>query len=472
MKKRLLSILMAATMVATCFAGCGGNKNTSAGGNSTKGPAYSDGGKVFNIYCWNTEFQDRVKAFYPGYVDNGDGTGMIGDVQVNWIITPSKDNAYQNALDNALLAQDKAAADDKVDLFLIEADYALKYVNSDYTLDVNSIGLTADDMAGQYKYTQEIVTDSNGVIKGTTWQATPGLFVYRRSIAQEVLGTDDPDAVQEMLADWDKFDAVAAKMYDAGYKMLSGYDDSYRTFSNNVSGPWVQDGKIVVDPNIERWVEQTKLYTDSGYNNKTTLWSPEWGADQGSKGKVFGFFYSTWGINFTLLGNSLDTPIPDGVDKLNTPEEYVKATEGNGGFGDWAVCYGPESYYWGGTWICGASGTDNVSLIKDIMYTLTCDAEVMKKITEVTEDFTNNEAAMTELAKGYSSAFLGGQNHIALFVEAAKKIDMSNASGYDQGLNEGFQAAMKDYFDGNISYEEALEAFFKAAVVKYPDLKY
>ena len=42
------------------------------------------------------------------------------------------------------------------------------------------------------------------------------------------------------------FDNVAAQMHDAGYYMLSGYDDSYRAFSNNVSGKWVQDGKIVI----------------------------------------------------------------------------------------------------------------------------------------------------------------------------------------------------------------------------------
>ena len=42
------------------------------------------------------------------------------------------------------------------------------------------------------------------------------------------------------------------------------------------------------------------------YNNGNGLWSDGWQSDQGSTGNVFGFFYSTWGINFTLLGNSLD----------------------------------------------------------------------------------------------------------------------------------------------------------------------
>ncbi len=34
-------------------------------------------------------------------------------------------------------------------------------------------------------------------------------FAYRRSIAKDVLGTDDPDKVQEALSTWDKFDKVA-----------------------------------------------------------------------------------------------------------------------------------------------------------------------------------------------------------------------------------------------------------------------
>ena len=118
-----------------------------------------------------------------------------------------------------------------------------------------------------------------------------------RSIAEDVLGTDDPTEVQAALSDWDKFNDVAEKAAAKGYKMLSGYDDSYRTFSNNVSAGWVDGTTVKVDPNIMNWVDQTKTYTDNGYNNKTSLWSDQWAADQGPAGKVFGFFYSTWGIN-------------------------------------------------------------------------------------------------------------------------------------------------------------------------------
>ena len=244
--------------------------------------------------------------------------------------------------------------------------------------------------------------------------------------------------------------------------MLSGYDDSYRTFSNNVSAPWVDGTTVVVDKNIMNWVDQTKEFTDKGYNNKTSLWDDGWAKDQGPEGNVFGFFYSTWGINFTLLGNSLATPEAEGG----------KLEKGNGIFGDYAVCEGPQPYYWGGTWICAATGTDNPSLVKDVMYQLTCNADIDKQITLDTQDYTNNMPAMEALAAddSFGSDFLGGQNHIALFAEAAKKIDMSNAGKYDQGCNEKFQNSFKDYFDGNIDLDTAKANFEKAIKEQYPEL--
>ena len=472
-KNKVLCAAMASAMSLSLLAGCGGNSastaasaSAAAGSSDTTAAADADTeeGKVLNIWCWNDEFQSRFNDYYPGVKEvaaDKSTTTLNNGITVKWTINPTTDNNYQNKLDEALLKQDSAAADDKIDIFLVEADYALKYVDSDYTLDVkNDVGLTDDDLKDQYQYTKDIVS-VDGVQKGTSWQATPGLFAYRRSIAKDVLGTDDPAEVQSALSDWDKFNTVAEEAAAKGYKMLSGYDDAFRVFSNNVSEPWVDGTTVKVDPNIMAWVEQTKDYTDKGYNNKSTLWSDQWASDQGPSGNVFGFFYSTWGINFTLLGNSLATPTAEGG----------KEEVGNGIYGDYAVCQGPQPYYWGGTWICAAAGTDNTDIIRDVMQKLTCDEAIMKQITLDTQDYTNNEKAMEEIANSdYASDFLGGQNHIALFAEAAKKIDMSNAGPYDQGLNESLQNAFKDYFTGTVDEDTAKANFETAIKEKYPEL--
>ena len=395
--RRNFLLASGAVTIGAALAACGGSSAStstasSAPASSAASAAPAAQGKVLNIWCWNDEFQSRFNDYYPEVseiaADKSTTTLKDGTV-VKWTINANENNNYQNKLDEALLSQDSAADDDKIDIFLIEADYALKYVDSDYVLDVKAdIGLTDDDLAGQYQYTKDIVS-VDGSQRGTTWQATPGLFAYRRSIAKDVLGTDDPAEVQTYLSDWDKFNDVAAQAAAKGYKMLSGFDDAYRTFSNNVAAPWVTGTTVTVDENIMKWVDQTKEYTDKGYNNKSSLWDSQWAADQGPTGKVFGFFYSTWGINFTMD----------------------------------------------------------------------------------TQDYTNNEKAMNEIANSdYSSAFLGGQNHIALFAEAAAKIDMSNAGPYDQGLNESFQNAFKDYFTGNVDEDTAKANFETAIKEKYPEL--
>lgn len=485
MKKRIMTTLLASAMLLS-IAGCeSGTESTTTqapvandtttnapandGGNApaanddggaapethiaTYGDASADSGKVLNIYCWNDEFQNRFNDYAADLVP--------ADVTVNWAMTPNEGGAYQQALDAALAKQNDAAADDKVDIFLIEADYALKYTGSPYAMNIADLGITADDLSDQYQYVKDIAT-ADGQLKGVSWQATPGLFAYRRSIANEVLGTDDPAEVQKAVANWDKFDETAAKMKEAGYFMLAGYDDSYRTFSNNVSTPWVVNNNLTVDPAIWEWVDQTKEYTDKGYNNKAILWKDGWTAEQGPSGKTFGFFYSTWGINFTLLGNSLAVKEDDGG----------KLEVGNGIFGDYAVCYGPAPYYWGGTWICAANGTDNAVLVANIMKRLTCDSEVQAKITSDTQDYTNTVIAMNRLANdpNFKSDFLGGQNHIALFAETAPKIDASNISAYDQLCNEKFQECMHDYFAGEATKEEALANFYNIIKTSYPEL--
>lgn len=472
MKKRILAAVLASASILGAVAGCSSNATSSAGSSTTDSSKTEDSsnagtsdkftlkegeGKTLNIAVWNEEFKNYFDKYIKAKMPEG--------VTVNFKITENKDNAYQNKLDEDLPKNEAASADDKIDMFLFEADYALKYVNSEYTLDVKSLGLTDEDLSGMYQYTKDVATTQDGskVLKGVSWQATPGLYAYRRSIAKDVLGTDDPAKVQEALADWTKFDEVAAKAADKGYKMLSGYDDAYRTFSNNVSAPWVNDNKeIIVDDNIMKWVDQTKTYTDKGYNNKTSLWTDAWAADQGPDGKVFGFFYSTWGINFTLAGNSLAVKEKDGG----------KLEVGNGGYGDWAVCYGPQAYFWGGTWMAAAKGTDNAALVGDVLKAFCCDKDFGVQFTKDTQDYYNNEAAMKELASSdFKSAFLGGQNHIALFVETAPKIDMSKISVYDQGLNETFQAKFKEYFNGTVDKDTALKNFYEAAIVKYPELK-
>ena len=408
----------------------------------------TNGGKVLNICVWNEEFMTRVKKYYPGYNERND---TIGDVKVNWIITPNQGNEYQDHLDDALARQAFVNDDDKIDIFLVEPDYALKYTDTPYTLDIKAdLGFTDADLSKQFQYTKDLAT-AGGKLKGLSWQCCPGGVIYRRSIAKALFGTDDPETVQTKISNWSDFDKVAADAKAKGYFMVSGYDDDYRVFSDNVKTPWVVNGKINIDDSIREWVAQQKEYTDKGYNNKAALWSQEQWDGAKKDGKVFCYFGPAWFIDFSLAPQVGDAE--------------------TGSYGDWAFCKGPQGYSWGGTWICAAAGTDNKTLVKDILAKLTTDDEVMTRIAKEEGDFTNNEKAMEAVANSdYGNPFLGGQNHIKFFLASAKSIDKSTISPYDQGMNEEIQAAMHDYFNGKVDEATAWENFYTAIKEKYPNL--
>ena len=476
MKKRTLSLILATAMVAGSLVGCGGGTAASSSAPAeepakeaeAEAPAAeaeaapaADGASIVNIYCWNNEFPNRMMDHYPGFEANdpADSTkgGKIGDKVINFIVTDNKDNMYQNKLDEALAAQATAADKDKVDIFLIEADYAMKYTDPEVNvaMPLDELGITDADLSKQFQYTKDVVTDADGKIRGSSWQACSGGLIFNREIAKQVLGSDDLETVQAAVADWDAFNATAQKMKDAGYKIVATANDTFRVYSNNVSGKWVQDGKIVVDDNVKKWADDSKALVDAGMTTTNDMWSDDWSKGFQAPGDVFCYFGPAWLINFSM-----------GADPSKEDDGSIAHA------GGWGLVNGPQGFYWGGTWICAAQGTDNADVVKDIILNMTTNDDIMKDIAVKDSDCVNNKDVLTALAtdETFGNAILGGQNPYQMLSDGAEKIDLSNLSEYDQACVEEYQNAMKNFFDGNATYEEALDQFFKAVGEKHPEL--
>ena len=447
--KKALALLLALVMVLS-LAACGSGDTTPATKAETpdvenpqtgeETPEAAEEGKVFNIYAWNEEF----KGFFEKYYEVPEG------VTVNWIINPSNDGVYQDKRDEALLNQENASADEKVDLFLAEADYILKYTNSEYTQDITALGVT--DFSNAYEYTVQAASDASGVVKGVSFQCCPAALIYRRSIAEDVLGTSDPAEVQELLSDWDKFNAVAATAKEKGYYMTASESATYRVFSNNTTSPWVDDaGNLQIDSAIQTWMDQAKTFTENGYTQTCDIWSDECTAQMFGDGKTMCYFGPAWYFNFSM-GNAQDAE--------------------KGCYGDWAICQGPQAHFWGGTWLLAATGSDNPTMIADIMNTFINDEEVCSALVENEAQFSNNQAVNAKYAEdpSFGNEFLGGQNDVAVFVELAKNIKFENQTIYDQLLNEGLQGFWREYCDGTVTEEEALSNFYKYINEKYPEI--
>ena len=449
MKKRMALLLAAVMVLGLCACAAGDNtpattqaptaaeKNEEPTTEATEA-APAEEGKVFNIYAWDEEF----KGFFEKYYTVPEG------VTVNWIINSSDGDVYQQKLDEALYNQANASADDKVDMFLAEADFILKYVNTDYTQDITALGVT--DFSNTYTYTVQAASDTNGVVKGVSFQCCPSAMIYRRSIAKDVLGTDDPAEVQALLDSWDKFNAVAADAKAKGYLMTPSFAETYRVFSNNVTSPWVDaDNNLNIDTQIQGWIDQADLFMKNGYTKTAGVWEDDKTVEMFADGKAMCFFGPAWYYNF-CMGNAQD------------PEK--------GCYGDWAICQGPQAHFWGGTWLLAPTGSDNPTMLAEIMNLFINDEETCTKLVKDDMQFSNNQAVNAAVASdpNYGNAFLGGQNDTAMFAEMAKNIKFENQTIYDQLLNESLQSNIQEYLRGSVDMDTAMKNFYAAINEVYP----
>jgi hypothetical protein len=403
------------------------------------------GGEVLNLYGWNEELKMYMEDYY--LVDK-----PISDAEVNWIIT-SGTYDYQLRLDAALVSETYADDDDKIDLYLAETNYILKYVDTPYAVPITALGISENELANQYPYTRALATGTDGIIRATSYTATPVVTAYRRSIADDVLGVSEPDDVAPYLEDFTAFDETAGLMADKGYKTVSSYSDLYYSYINTAAQPIVLAGtsKITIPNSWDNWVHDTKVYTDRGYiNGATGLWSDQWFNDI-TGNDVFCYQGPSWLIDYVLEPNAGDT------------------------YGDWGVVAGPVNTYWGGTYLLAGENTDNADYVADIMRYFTTDPVSMEKVGRDSGTYMNNAVVNTALSldTANSSELLEGQNPFSAYNQVAMNIKPETAAAQSSKygiLCEYYQAAFTDYFTGAATKEQCLENFYSAVFDNYPEL--
>lgn len=449
--KKVLALSLALAMGLSLVACNGGSGDTTApatpddGGDTTA--AASGEGETFYIYVWNNEYRNLMANYMPGYTADEDNMGgyMEDGTRIQFVENENANMNYQKKLDEAL------TDGSQVDMFLVEADYAVKYTSAEagVAMDVKELGFTDDDLANYYSYVNQVVTDENGVVRGVSWQAAPGFMIYNADIAEEVLGARDPETVQAAVADWDKFEETAGKMDAAGYDMVADYQQGSRVFNADRSTPWVQDGVITVPAEVDEWTDMAKGWYDNGYMTGGAMWSSdEW--KNGHRGGVFCYFGCTWYLIW-----SMDEQVAG---------EDVK----------WNICQGPDAFYWGGTWLCAGANCTNPELAYEIMYTMTADVDVATEIAKGELNFPANKAAAEAVASenvDVGRAWLECENYFGFCKEAADQIEVKNMTPYDQMI-ETYQNAMSDYFNGAVaSKEDALANFYATVTEQWPALE-
>jgi hypothetical protein len=280
--------------------------------------------------------------------------------------------------------------------------------------------------------------------------------MYRRSLAEKYLGTQEPEEVQEYFKDWNTLLETARTINENSggeTKLFSGCDDVIRVYMAGRESAWVTDGKLVVDQAMLDYMDFYKTLKTEGLTNDTTQWSEAWQANCASD-NTFAYMGCTWFLHWTI--------------KANCGGEAV----GEGTFGDWAMCQGPQAYYWGGTWLAATQNCSDPALAKEIMYAICCDTDTMYNICDQTLDYVNNKASIEKMMADGKGAyeFLGGQDFLAVFAPLAETVDVTTMSAYDQNINNAWNVQVEAYANGEKDKDAAI-ADFKAAVTDtYPDV--
>lgn len=331
---------------------------------------------------------------------------------------------------------DSLLAEGNVDIYLAEDSDVLqcsKGALSAYALPYEELGIDVDtgvEKAAIFPYIADIGTrPSDGKVVALSYESTGCAFVYRRSVAKDIWGTDDPAVVKTKIGPgWDKFFKATEELKEKGYAVEFIHPAGYGGKS------WISGGKLYISPEREAYLDYAKEKADA---NETIL--------------------------FGMLGPGLTATYI--LPRTAEAREYA---------GDWAVCDPPVGYYEDGTWVLANKALENdpekKAAVAEFIEWMTLDCTEQgfqyylaggKFISDIDGAGLKGVAA-SRTVMGMSDGklgFLGGQDLFDAYISAGELIDCENITEYDAAIDSFWRKHVSEYANGECTREEAIAAF-------------
>ena len=329
------------------------------------------------------------------------------------------------------------------DVFALESAFLRQYVESGHLMDLTDI--YEENKNKLMTYPIELAT-YNGRVYAMTWQAFPGAMFYRRSLAKKYLGTDDPQTVQKYFSSVDKMMEAAELLKDksgGACVLVASRGDLFLPFLNGRSSPWIVNGRLEIDPVMEKYMDVCKTLYDKRMDGRVGQWSQGWFegmSDElrewnGKKQEVFSYFMPSWGLQYVLKTNADSTS------------------------GDWAMMPGPIPYRWGGTWVAAYKNTQNPAAARELIRYIATNERFLERWAVDKGDLVTSLPVIQKIRDSYREPFLGGQNHYAVFAEIAESVNGRLDQTTDETIGMIFREAVEAYVEGEKSKAGALADF-------------
>ena len=189
-----------------------------------------------------------------------------------------------------------------------------------YNFDINEV----------FDYLHPKMVNSKGQVCGIEQSMSPAGLAYRKDLALEYLGTDDPKELEEMMPTWEDFIEKGKEVYEKSggeVYMMQGLADAQQFIREQGAKSWIEDKTIKVTDVLSRSLELACEMRDNNVVDKLEAWTPAWYASFGEGKHIFAGC-APWSIQFNIIPND-----PEGEST-----------------GHWALMNAPEgNISWGGT---------------------------------------------------------------------------------------------------------------------------
>ena len=306
MKKRLISILLATAMTATLISGCG----SGSGGSSAETDSSSGDDEVVTLtyWGWDSNFYEPMFEAYEAEHPNVHFEPTA--VEYGEMITKA-----QQAL---------ASGSELPTMLALSNNSIATWKDMDICEDLTKYGFEVDNYLDSLA--SMTVTDDGAVI-GIEESINPAAVAYKRDLALEYFGTDDPDELYEMFSSYDAYVEKGKEVHDKSngevFLFHSGQTIAeWFYFASDI--PTMEDDTVQytdkMGDTMDKLIELRDVGAVDTYQNGT----PEANATYADDKHIF-YPCPNWAITFYIMEND-----PDGA-------------------GNWGIMPSPVNYNSGGS---------------------------------------------------------------------------------------------------------------------------
>lgn len=434
--------------LSVVLAGCGGGNDNDNASPAASSPAASapsssaaSGGEKspadykgeVTLWAWG-DFESKVIPEFNKEYPN---------IKVNVVVVPNAD--YGKKLQTAI-----ASKGDMPDIALLEVSGRGQFMSLDAweNLELPPYNVNRADIVD---FAIPLDSNEKGEIVTLQEDATMAGIAYKRDLAKQYLGTDDPDAVEKMFSNWDDFIAKGKEVYEkSGGKvtLMDGIlEGGFKLVSGEYTEPFVKDGKLNLESTFLPTYQTLEKMVASNTVGKYETWSAPWNASFTS-GTAIMYACPTWFVPFGIKPNDKN---------------------GNGNYGLIRAPIG--GYSWGGTSMSIPKDAKNKELAWQFVKWVTMSeggATAFKNLNSTATLYK----PMFEKEGFYSDAdpYFGGQDIMKKFTELAKETKVRPITRFDRAILDSNTLVLKMMMQG-ASAQKAYDTLVKDVKDKVPELR-